>query len=57
MSRRRWLLVLALLTFAAAPARAWDDATGSLDMPWLGDGERARMFTEKTSCLMCPTGA
>lgn len=52
-------LVLALVVLSAAlaaPARAWDDATGALDMPWLGSGERARLFTRKSTCFMCPTG-
>lgn len=40
----------------ATPARAWDDASGSLDLPWLGSGERARLYAKKTSCLMCTTG-
>ena len=46
--------ILVLLT--ATPARAWDDACGSLDLPWLGSGERARLYAKKTSCLMCTTG-
>lgn len=41
----------------ALPAHAWNDATGTLDMPWLGSGERARLFTKTSSCLMCPTGS
>ena len=49
-------LVLAALLLTAAPARPWDDRTGELDMPWLGDGGRARMFTGRSACLMCPTG-
>jgi hypothetical protein len=48
-------LTLALV-LAAAPALAWDDATGDRDMPWLGRGERARLFTKKSTCIMCPTG-
>ncbi len=61
MNARRamgWLLAFALIVgLTAPPARAWEDATGDLDMPWLGSGERARLFTETTSCLMCPTGS
>src|SRR5262249_9569699 len=49
-------LVLAALLLTAAPARPWDDRTGEIDMPWLGDGGRARMFTGRSACLMCPTG-
>ena len=41
----------------ALPAQAWNDVTGTLDMPWLGSGERARLFTKTSSCLMCPTGS
>lgn len=51
------LLVMTLLLATAGPAAAWDDATGGLDMPWMGSGERARLFTKTTSCLMCPTGS
>jgi len=32
------LLIGAAVLAWAVPARAWDDATGSLDMPWLGGG-------------------
>jgi hypothetical protein len=39
-----------------AGAMAWNDATGELDMPWLGNGARARLFTKQSTCLMCPTG-
>jgi hypothetical protein len=46
----------AVVLAKAAPARAWNDATGSLDMPWMGSGERARLFTENSTCIMCPTG-
>jgi len=58
MTMRAALLCAALLTatLIATPVRAWDDATGSLDMPWLGSGERARLYAKKTSCLMCTTG-
>ena len=49
------VLAVALLS-APALAFAWDDATGERDMPWLGSGERARLFTEKSTCIMCPTG-
>jgi hypothetical protein len=60
MIARTWLAivfaVLAVLA-AAAPARAWDDATGSLDMPWLGGGGRARLFSKTSFCMMCPTGS
>jgi hypothetical protein len=50
----RAAFLVAILT--ATPARAWDDASGSLDLPWLGSGERARLYAKKTSCLMCTTG-
>ena len=50
-------MMMAMATLAgAAPAGAWDDATGTLDMPWLGGGGRARLFTKKSFCMMCPTG-
>ena len=49
-------LIGAATLASAVPARAWDDATGSLDMPWLGGGGRARLFTKKSFCMMCPTG-
>ena len=51
------LLFLAVISLTTGVhAHAWDDATGDLDMPWLGNGERARMFTRTSTCLMCPTG-
>ena len=46
-----FLVTLLLVT----PARAWDDATADRDMPWLGSGERARLYAKKTTCLMCTT--
>lgn len=49
------LVVLALLA-CSMPAGAWNDATGDLDMPWLGSGSRARLFTKQSTCIMCPTG-
>jgi hypothetical protein len=52
----RVVLLVAVLG-APALASAWNDATGELDMPWLGSGERARLFSETTSCVMCPTGS
>jgi hypothetical protein len=51
-----WVAVVLALLVIAGAAHAWDDATGDLDMPWLGSGERARVYTQKSSCLMCPTG-
>ncbi len=50
-------VVLGAALLVARPARAWNDATGDLDMPWLGSGARARMFTKTTTCIMCPTGS
>lgn len=49
------LCVFAALA-GAVPADAWNDATGELDMPWLGSGARARLFTKTSTCIMCPTG-
>ena len=63
MNGRRLALVVGIVLaagfapIAASPARAWNDATGELDMPWLGGGERARLFTETTTCVMGPTGS
>jgi len=50
--------VVAVGAWALIGARvmAWNDATGELDMPWLGNGARARLFTKQSTCLMCPTG-
>lgn len=61
MTRARALATIAAVVTAAVlggavPAGAWNDATGELDMPWLGSGARARMFTKTTTCIMCPTG-
>lgn len=58
MTTRTAMLCAASLAavLTATPARAWDDSTGSLDMPWLGSGERARLYAKKTSCFMCTTG-
>ena len=56
MTSRTLLATLAILLAAPAAVSAWDDATGSLDMPWMGSGERARLFTQQSTCLMCPTG-
>ena len=61
---RRSVCQTAILLFVVAaampaPARAawgWDDITGGLDMPWLGSGERAWLFSKKSTCMMCPTG-
>jgi hypothetical protein len=49
-------LVITALLLVAAPAFSWDDRTGDLDMPWLGSGGRARLFADRSTCLMCPTG-
>jgi len=54
----RWCIVSALIGAASllgACAR-WEDGTGTLDMPWLGRGEQARLFTRESECVMCPTG-
>ena len=57
MTRRLHVLAaLALVTLLAGPAAAWNDATGTLDMPWLGSGGRARLYTKTSTCIMCPTG-
>ena len=53
------LLLVVIATLIPTPALSawgWDDITGSLDMPWLGRGERARLFTKQSTCMMCPTG-
>jgi hypothetical protein len=47
--------VLASLLFGACGG--WGDATGTRDMPWLGRGERARLFSRESACVMCPTGS
>jgi hypothetical protein len=49
-------LVVTALLAVAAPALPWDDRTGDLDMPWLGGGDRARLFADRSTCIMCPTG-
>jgi len=56
--RRRLLAALAsaALVWIGGCDPAWDDATGQLDMPWLGGGARARLFTKQSTCVMCPTG-
>ena len=56
MTVRALIAAVGLVLVTAAAAAAWDDATGSLDMPWMGSGERARLFTQRSTCLMCPTG-
>src|SRR5262249_21618609 len=48
--------VVLLVVLVAGSAHAWDDVTASLDMPWLGSGERARLFSRKRTCIMCGTG-
>lgn len=49
-------MIAAAVLGGAAPANAWTEATGALDMPWLGSGARARLFTKTSTCIMCPTG-
>ena len=52
----RLLASCALVGCLAASAFAWDDRTGDRDMPWMGKGGRARWFSKKATCIMCPTG-
>jgi hypothetical protein len=58
MTQRRALRagIATALLLIAAPALPWDDHTGDLDMPWLGGGGRARLFADRSTCIMCPTG-
>jgi hypothetical protein len=53
---RRLAVVITALLLVTTPALAWDDRTGDLDMPWLGGGGRARLFADRATCIMCPTG-
>lgn len=57
MTVRSFAAFVLLTVLAASPVLAWEDATGELDMPWMGHGERARLFTKRSTCLMCPTGS
>ena len=54
--RRRLVVALVAASLFLAACAGWNDATGTLDTPWLGRGERARLFTREAECVMCPTG-
>jgi hypothetical protein len=54
--RRRIVAALVGVSLLLGGCARWDDATGTLDTPWLGSGERARLFTRESECVMCPTG-
>jgi len=42
---------------AALPACGWEDRSGGGDMPWLGSGRRAHLYSQESSCFGCPTGS
>src|SRR5262249_55936842 len=42
---------------AALPACGWEDRSAGGDMPWLGSGGRAHLYSQESSCFGCPTGS
>jgi hypothetical protein len=41
---------------SALPACGWEDHSAGGDMPWMGNGGRARIYSKDASCFGCPTG-
>ena len=56
----RLFLVVAVISIiifvGSASLLAWDDVSKQHDLPWMGNGKRARMFETERPCFMCPTG-
>lgn len=51
------LAAMILIAPGSVSAGPWQDTTGERDMPWLGNGTRARFYERDTWCLGCPTGS